>query len=132
MKKTLIALAFALAALPFAGDAAAKGFADYHTETLKLPCTTCHATKDEMPTTDTCIKCHPKDKLVASTKNVKPTNPHTSPHYNADLDCFIFDVYGYGHGCGMSQWGAIGYARNGWGYQDILTHYFVGTTITTY
>ena len=25
--------------------------------------------------------------------------------YNADLDCFIFDVYGYGHGCGMSQWG---------------------------
>ena len=37
--------------------------------------------------------------------------------YNADLDCFIFHVYGYGHGCGMSQWGAIGYARNGWGYQ---------------
>ena len=32
----------------------------------------------------------------------------------------------------MSQWGAIGYARNGWGYQDILKHYFVGTTITTY
>ena len=52
--------------------------------------------------------------------------------YDADLDCFIFDVYGYGHGCGMSQWGAIGYARNGWGYQDILTHYFTGTTITTY
>ena len=52
--------------------------------------------------------------------------------YDADLDCFIFDVYGYGHGCGMSQWGAIGYARNGWSYQDILTHYFVGTTITTY
>ena len=52
--------------------------------------------------------------------------------YNAELDCFIFDVYGYGHGCGMSQWGAIGYARNGWGYQDILRHYFVGTTITTY
>ena len=52
--------------------------------------------------------------------------------YNADLDCFIFDVYGYGHGCGMSQWGAIGYARNGWGYQDILRHYFTGTTITTY
>ena len=52
--------------------------------------------------------------------------------YNADLDCFIFDVYGYGHGCGMSQWGAIGYARTGWGYRDILTHYFVGTTLTTY
>lgn len=53
-------------------------------------------------------------------------------YYDGDLDCFIFDVKGYGHGCGMSQWGAIGYARNGWSYQDILTHYFVGTTITTY
>ena len=52
--------------------------------------------------------------------------------YDASLDCFIFNVYGYGHGCGMSQWGAIGYARNGWGYRDILTHYFTGTTLTTY
>ena len=52
--------------------------------------------------------------------------------YDASLDCFIFDLYGYGHGCGMSQWGAIGYAQNGWGYQDILLHYYPGTTITTY
>ena len=52
--------------------------------------------------------------------------------YDAELDCFIFDVYGYGHGCGLSQWGAIGYAQNGWDYQSILTHYFPGTTITTY
>ncbi|HIZ48419.1 MAG TPA: SpoIID/LytB domain-containing protein [Candidatus Gemmiger excrementavium] len=52
--------------------------------------------------------------------------------YDSGSDCFIFDVYGYGHGCGMSQWGAIGYARNGWGYQDILLHYYPGTTITTY
>lgn len=52
--------------------------------------------------------------------------------YDASLDCFIFDVYGYGHGCGMSQWGAIGYAQNGWGYQDILLHYYPGTSITTY
>ena len=52
--------------------------------------------------------------------------------YDAELDCFLFDVYGYGHGCGMSQWGAIGYAQNGWDYRQILTHYFTGTTITTY
>ena len=52
--------------------------------------------------------------------------------YDAELDCFIFDVYGYGHGCGLSQWGAIGYAQNGWDYQSILTNYFPGTTITTY
>lgn len=52
--------------------------------------------------------------------------------YDAGLDCFIFDVYGYGHGCGMSQWGAIGYARNGWDYASILTHYYPGTTLVTY
>ncbi|MDD4850317.1 MAG: SpoIID/LytB domain-containing protein [Gemmiger sp.] len=52
--------------------------------------------------------------------------------YDAGLDCFIFDVYGYGHGCGMSQWGAVGYANNGWDYQSILTHYYTGTTLTTY
>lgn len=51
--------------------------------------------------------------------------------YDASLDCFIFDVYGYGHGCGMSQWGAIGYAQNGWSYQQILQHYYPGTTLTT-
>lgn len=85
MKKTLLILAMALAALPFAADA--KGFADFHTETLKLPCTTCHKTPDTMPTTETCTGCHPTDKLVEMTKNVKPTNPHTSPHYGAKLDC---------------------------------------------
>lgn len=52
--------------------------------------------------------------------------------YDSGTDCFIFDVYGYGHGCGMSQWGAVGYANNGWGYQDILKHYYPGTTLTTY
>lgn len=52
--------------------------------------------------------------------------------YDEALDCFIFDVYGYGHGCGMSQWGAIGYAKNGWTYEQILTHYYVGTTLITY
>ena len=52
--------------------------------------------------------------------------------YDASLDCFIFDVKGYGHGCGMSQWGAVGYANNGWSYQDILAHYYPGTTLTTY
>lgn len=52
--------------------------------------------------------------------------------YDAGTDCFIFDVYGYGHGCGMSQWGAVGYANTGWNYQDILRHYYPGTTITTY
>jgi SpoIID/LytB domain protein len=36
---------------------------------------------------------------------------------------------GWGHGVGMSQWGAYGYARHGWRWQRILTHYYTGTTL---
>ena len=35
---------------------------------------------------------------------------------------------GYGHGAGMSQYGAHGYAKRGFGYQAILAHYYTGTT----
>jgi stage II sporulation protein D len=36
---------------------------------------------------------------------------------------------GWGHGVGMSQWGAYGYARHGWTWQRILAHYYPGTTL---
>ena len=36
---------------------------------------------------------------------------------------------GWGHGVGMSQWGAYGYARHGWSYRQILGHYYPGTTL---
>ena len=51
--------------------------------------------------------------------------------YDAGTDAFTFTVWGYGHGCGMSQMGAWGYAANGWGYADILAHYYPGTTLET-
>jgi stage II sporulation protein D len=39
--------------------------------------------------------------------------------------------HGFGHGVGMSQYGAYGYARHGKGYRFILGHYYSGTTIGT-
>jgi stage II sporulation protein D len=38
---------------------------------------------------------------------------------------------GWGHGVGMSQWGAYGYARHGWSWQRILAHYYPGTGLGT-
>jgi stage II sporulation protein D len=38
---------------------------------------------------------------------------------------------GDGHGVGMSQEGALGYAQHGYGYQAILAHYYTGTTLGT-
>ncbi len=40
-----------------------------------------------------------------------------------------FNVLGYGHGIGMSQYGADYFARQGFTYKDILTHYYSGVTI---
>jgi stage II sporulation protein D len=36
---------------------------------------------------------------------------------------------GWGHGIGMSQWGAYGYAKNGWTYKQILRHYYTGISL---
>jgi SpoIID/LytB domain protein len=37
---------------------------------------------------------------------------------------------GYGHGRGLSQWGALGAARSGLTWPAILAHYYPGTTLT--
>ena len=40
--------------------------------------------------------------------------------------------YGYGHGVGMSQCGAVGYAQEqGMGYREILRHYYPGASISS-
>jgi stage II sporulation protein D len=38
---------------------------------------------------------------------------------------------GFGHGVGMSQYGAMGFAEHGAGYDEILAHYYTGTALGT-
>jgi stage II sporulation protein D len=38
--------------------------------------------------------------------------------------------HGFGHGVGMSQYGAYGYAQHGAGYREILEHYYTGTQVS--
>src|SRR3954471_14528570 len=38
---------------------------------------------------------------------------------------------GFGHGVGMSQYGAMGYASHGWSAAQILAHYYTGTSLAT-
>src|SRR6059058_3724087 len=42
---------------------------------------------------------------------------------------FLFSGHGWGRGVGMSQYGAYGYAQHGSTYQQILAHYYSGTTL---
>lgn len=42
----------------------------------------------------------------------------------------IFKCKGYGHGVGMSQWGANVMGKEGKSYEEILKHYYTGVEIT--
>ena len=42
---------------------------------------------------------------------------------------FTFSVTGYGHGVGMSQYGANAMAKEGKSFREILTWYYTGTAV---
>ncbi len=54
-----------------------------------------------------------------------------SPSFTVEVDgdTLTFHVTGYGHGVGMSQYGANVMAKEGKTCAEILTHYFTGTAI---
>lgn len=51
---------------------------------------------------------------------------------NQNGDELIFTTRGYGHGVGMSQYGANYMAQDGSSYDEILKHYYQGIKITKY
>jgi stage II sporulation protein D len=55
----------------------------------------------------------------------------TAPAASArsQVRAFVFEGRGWGHGVGMSQWGAEGFAIHGWDYRAILAHYYPGTRL---
>ena len=50
-----------------------------------------------------------------------------SVNYNSGK--FVFTVRGYGHGVGMSQYGACCMAKQGSNFKEILTHYYSGCKV---
>ena len=50
----------------------------------------------------------------------------------AENNDIIFTTKGYGHGVGMSQYGANAMAKEGSNYKDILKYYYQGVTIEEY
>src|SRR5215218_84838 len=57
----------------------------------------------------------------------KPRRAKAAP--SAGQPVFVVSGRGWGHGVGMAQWGANGFARKGMSYNRILAHYYRGTTI---
>ena len=50
----------------------------------------------------------------------------------ATADSVTFETNGYGHRVGLSQYGADAMAAAGHSYDEILAHYYAGTTLETY
>jgi len=64
--------------------------------------------------------------LIATAIGINAAQPATAAPAN-----FHIEGGGFGHGVGMSQYGSLGFAQQGTGYQDILKHYFTGTAVET-
>jgi len=45
------------------------------------------------------------------------------------VGCVRLEGHGWGHGVGLSQWGARSLAEDGWSYGDILRHYYTGVAL---
>jgi len=52
-----------------------------------------------------------------------------TPAGHAAQPAFFAAGHGWGHGVGLAQYGAYGYALHGWAYDDIVAHYYPGTTL---
>ena len=68
--------------------------------------------------------------LSLTTTTVAATTSATTTTSTAS-SVLAFSGHGWGHGLGLSQWGAYGYAKHGWSYEQILAHYYSGTTLGT-
>ncbi|HET8608021.1 MAG TPA: SpoIID/LytB domain-containing protein [Gaiellaceae bacterium] len=65
--------------------------------------------------------------LTTTTSAAPATAP--APALGKPVVTFVASGHGWGHGLGLSQWGAKGYADHGWTYDAILAHYYPGTTL---
>jgi SpoIID/LytB domain protein len=67
--------------------------------------------------------------IVAMAAITLACSPVGARAVTAHSKTLVIDGAGDGHGVGMSQDGALGYAEHGWSYQAILGHYYTGTAL---
>jgi stage II sporulation protein D len=70
-------------------------------------------------------------RSAATTTTATTTAATTTTVESEASTVLAFTGHGWGHGLGMSQWGAYGYAMHGWTFNRILAHYYTGTTLGT-
>ena len=66
---------------------------------------------------------------TGSTTTAPASPPPLATNVSTASSVVAFTGHGWGHGLGLSQWGAYGYADHGLAYDKILAHYYPGTTL---
>ena len=66
---------------------------------------------------------------VSATAAVGAPAPAPAAPAAGTATTFLVSGRGWGHGVGMSQYGALGYAQEGWTYDQILGHFYTGTEL---
>ena len=64
---------------------------------------------------------------AASHAAPSPGQQYVAPAGSGAL--FVISGHGYGHGVGLGQWGAQGYAKQGYTYDQVLAAYYPGTIL---
>lgn len=101
------------------------------------------------------FKRNPKNKRIIQVKIITNNSEYTLPNYNIRMifgsekdpsgilksnyftlnvqnDSVIIEGKGFGHGVGMCQFGAMGMAKKGKKFKEILRHYYPGTKLVRY
>lgn len=100
--------------------------------TTLMPATTKAATTLRPTTTKAATTLKPAATLATTgASNSSSGSTGSTTASASQTGVFVFKVYGWGHGVGMSQHGAIQMAKDGKTYDEILTHYYTGTTVKT-
>lgn len=68
-------------------------------------------------------------KIGSSARKISVKGMSSTKAYNAVPGIYTFEGKGYGHGLGMSQYGAKGMAEAGNNYVEILEHYYKGAKV---
>lgn len=70
---------------------------------------------------------------IVSAKQLRSLLSLRSTNFTVEFTCgyFVFTTVGYGHGVGLSQYGAELLAQDGADYLEILAHYYPNTTINS-
>lgn len=69
----------------------------------------------------------PSANVIFDMETIEPADKNSKP-----ITKIIARGGGFGHGVGMSQFGAGEMAKQGYSYEEIIQHYFKNTAITTY